>query len=627
MKDDNPPAINQTPCHICEIQYVLPAAPCDRCGQAAPYLKLAGRLAIDINLEQPVLLSVLVSVHHCQRCAHFFRVQPPFLRPDAIYTNRVVVKAVQSVYHDGMAMRRTARRLARDFWVQPSEKTIRGWCRTYSASFNFETDYQPWVVSEFSGVLCVDEVDQGKLALLLAVDPAAPEGDRLVGYQLVTGPVTAVEVETFLRHLQAVGIVPDEVVTDGSSLYPTVLSQVWPTAVHQLCLFHETRRMTGGVMKLINTVRKHLPEPPPSLARGIPSRRRQPSSDDPTDPTEQQRQARQAVRERQIAWVHHLAEQGLSQRAVTRQTGFDRRTVKKWLHLARPNVPLAELPEGPLPSAPLRPQPGAVKRAKIRQAQALAEQGLSYSEIARQMGVHRTTISKWVAQALPPEEEAALSPPPATQVTPPPAPWENWEQVRQIREMLQKHRFVLLKRPENLTEAEQAHLLALLDSPVGAELQVGRDFLVDWYRIWHNEAGQRRTLAEAQALYQAWHTHETYGAVPTLQRLQQRVTAAKFEQMSQFLHQPHWEATNNGAERAGRAFRHRQAPHFNFRDPDTIAASITVAACLHKEGALAPPLQPLHTCQRGRKKQSEQAIPVAMFEPPFVREMSAYVSV
>jgi hypothetical protein len=25
-----------------------------------------------------------VSVHHCLACQHYFRVQPPFLRPDAI---------------------------------------------------------------------------------------------------------------------------------------------------------------------------------------------------------------------------------------------------------------------------------------------------------------------------------------------------------------------------------------------------------------------------------------------------------------------------------------------------------------------------------------------------------------
>ena len=185
-------------------------------------------------------------------------------------------------------MRRVPDRMRRDFWVCPSEGTVRNWCRSYSAAFDFETDYQAWVVSEFSGILCVDEIYQDQLALLLAVDPAAPDGDRLVGYQLVHGSVDAEDVKVFLSHLKAIGIDPDEVVTDGSRLYPTVLAQVWPNAAHQLCLFHETRRVTKAVMKVINTIRKQLPSPPPNSATmGGGPLRHQPPQDDLTHPATQ----------------------------------------------------------------------------------------------------------------------------------------------------------------------------------------------------------------------------------------------------------------------------------------------------------------------------------------------------
>jgi len=143
------------------------------------------RVAIDIDLDQPVVLAVQVSVHHCCACAHEFRVQPPFLRPDAIYTRRVVQKAVEAVYCDGLAARSVPDRLARDFCVRPSEKMVRLRCKAFADRLNFVTDYQAWVIASFSGILCVDEVYQGQLALLLAVDPAAPDGDRLVGYALV----------------------------------------------------------------------------------------------------------------------------------------------------------------------------------------------------------------------------------------------------------------------------------------------------------------------------------------------------------------------------------------------------------------------------------------------------------
>jgi hypothetical protein len=172
-----------------------------------------------------------------------------------------------------------------------------------------------------------------------------------------------------------------------------------------------------------------------------------------------------------------------------------------------------------------------------------------------------------------------------------------------VREALKEHRFLLLRRPEHLNEEQQAQVEALLASPAGAELQVGRSFLVDWYLIWKDEAGQRRTPAEAKDRYEKWQTDETYAGVLILHKVQCQVTLTKFEQLSQFLQQPEWEATNNGAERAGRAFRHRQAPHFNLRSKEAIAGAITVAACRRKELATTLSVPRFHSCQRGRRKQ------------------------
>lgn len=98
-----------------------------------------------------MLLRVTFSVHHCAACDRYFCAQPPFLQRGAIYANRVVDKAVRSVYQDGMAMRQVPIRMARDFRVHPNEGSIRRWCRMYGESFDFATDYQPWVVSEFCG--------------------------------------------------------------------------------------------------------------------------------------------------------------------------------------------------------------------------------------------------------------------------------------------------------------------------------------------------------------------------------------------------------------------------------------------------------------------------------------------
>src|SRR5687768_6153868 len=122
-------AVQHTPCRLREMCWSVRTLPCDRCGHTAGRVGTAARTAIDLDLDQPVLLLVTVSVHHCRRCRQYFRAQPPFLRRNAVYANRVVTKAVQAVFHDGLAMRRVAERLARDFWVRPSEAMIRCWCR------------------------------------------------------------------------------------------------------------------------------------------------------------------------------------------------------------------------------------------------------------------------------------------------------------------------------------------------------------------------------------------------------------------------------------------------------------------------------------------------------------------
>ena len=72
--------------------------------------------------------------------------------------------------------------------------------REAAAMLLIESDL-PGVAAEFSGILCVDEVYQGKLALLLAVDPAAPEGDpaRAGGETREEGALQALEVAEELQ--------------------------------------------------------------------------------------------------------------------------------------------------------------------------------------------------------------------------------------------------------------------------------------------------------------------------------------------------------------------------------------------------------------------------------------------
>jgi hypothetical protein len=59
-----------------------------------------------------------------------------------------------------------------------------------------------------------------------------------------------------------------------------------------------------------------------------------------------------------------------------------------------------------------------------------------------------------------------------------------------------------------LSEREREHLEALLRSPVGEPLRVARAFLEDWFLLWRDAAGQKRTPAEARARFAKWAFHK-----------------------------------------------------------------------------------------------------------------------
>jgi hypothetical protein len=169
-----------------------------------------------------------------------------------------------------------------------------------------------------------------------------------------------------------------------------------------------------------------------------------------------------------------------------------------------------------------------------------------------------------------------------------------------VREALKEHRGLLLRRPDHLSTEQQDTIDALIAGPAGDPVGVARRFLVEWYALWRTEEGQRRSWQEAQERYERWRADPAYQAVPALRQVQGRMTPARFARLGQFLRHPHFEATNNGAERAGRAFRHGQAPHFRLRSEAAIDGALRVVMAQTKEQASLPPVLLPRLCSRGR---------------------------
>jgi hypothetical protein len=91
-----------------------------------------------------------------------------------------------------------------------------------------------------------------------------------VAYQLceeMNGQV----MTAFFASLKDIGIEPEVLVTDDSSLYPKSLAAVWAKCRHQLCRFHWVKAINSEVMRGIRDYRESLPKPEKRSGPGRPS--------------------------------------------------------------------------------------------------------------------------------------------------------------------------------------------------------------------------------------------------------------------------------------------------------------------------------------------------------------------
>jgi hypothetical protein len=116
------------------------------------------------------------------------------------------------------------------------------------------------VLQRFSGTLCVDE-----LHLCLASDPL---DDLPVGFALVGA--NEQHMRRFLHNLARWGLRSEVVVSDGSSLDPELLAEIWPSAQHQLCVFHLLREVLEKVLAAVRRPRRAKARPPQPAATGPP---------------------------------------------------------------------------------------------------------------------------------------------------------------------------------------------------------------------------------------------------------------------------------------------------------------------------------------------------------------------
>ena len=126
-------------------------------------------------------------------------------------------------------------------------------------------------MADFSGYLAVDELYDGPFCVLSAVD--SPNQRRLL-YEVLQRDPGHDDIRHFLGRLKSAiaarGGSLAGITTDGSSLYPQPLVDVFPGVPHQVCEFHVLKEITKAVLHALASIRKKLAAEAPELPRGRP---------------------------------------------------------------------------------------------------------------------------------------------------------------------------------------------------------------------------------------------------------------------------------------------------------------------------------------------------------------------
>lgn len=237
---------------ITRIRRAPKRAPCPHCGRLGRRKRILHRRLRTLQYHAVAWLEVTYAEYqsHCG-CCRYFRTWPLDVPQKADYDATVRQAVLDRLLRDRLNAEQTKAALKRDFLVTLSDGFLYDCLRWQLTRIDLD-QHRQLVLERFSGTLCVDELHLGRYTLLLATDPLA---DLPVGFALV-GANDQDHMRRFLRNLACWGLQPQVVVSDGSNLYPELLAEIWPDALHQRCLFHLLRDVLDKVLDAVRRLRQ-----------------------------------------------------------------------------------------------------------------------------------------------------------------------------------------------------------------------------------------------------------------------------------------------------------------------------------------------------------------------------------
>jgi hypothetical protein len=226
--------------------------PCPSCGKRGRRKRHLCRRIRSLAYRQEAFLDVHYAEYKARcSCRKAFRSWPLDVPAKSDYDESVRRAVLDRLLDDGLNVERTRACMKRDFLLELSSGFVYDCLDWQLARLNLG-ERRRATLENFSGTLCVDELHLGKHTLLLATDPLS---DEIIGFALVRVNDQA-HLRRFLLMLKHWGFLPLVVISDGSNLYPTVLTEVWPQAAHQLCVFHVLQDVTEKVLDAVRRLRR-----------------------------------------------------------------------------------------------------------------------------------------------------------------------------------------------------------------------------------------------------------------------------------------------------------------------------------------------------------------------------------
>ena len=135
-----------------------------------------------------------------------------------------------------------------------------------------DTEFLDWALADFSGYVAADELYDGPFCILSAVDNRCY---KRILYDVLDHDPEHDDIRAFLGRLKTALEARDltllGITTDGSSLSPTPLAEVFHGVPHQLCQFHVVKDIVKAVLGAVSSARKALAAKQPKVGKGRPS--------------------------------------------------------------------------------------------------------------------------------------------------------------------------------------------------------------------------------------------------------------------------------------------------------------------------------------------------------------------